>query len=117
APPEQGTTAPQRAPIGSARRSTPPAGLNVYSIQLEAPGWGSPLEAVELARDLRIDLWGGKNSEPGWVERAQALADRDGVPVRFFHSNEEYGSYFGLDGFGCYNHLSDPFAPAGRDFG
>jgi prenyltransferase beta subunit len=97
-------------------RSLPPD-LKVFSIQIEAHGEGSPAEAVDLARALRIHLWGAKNSRPGWIERAQFLADRQGVPVRFFVSNEEYGTWVDMPGFGTYSHTSDIIAPAGSEFG
>lgn len=70
-----------------------------------------------LAEKLRIDLWGAKNAPPGWIERAQDIARREGVPVTFFQSNEEYGTLVGLPGLGMYTHLSDPMAPAGVDMG
>ncbi|MBM4019387.1 MAG: terpene cyclase/mutase family protein [Planctomycetes bacterium] len=94
-----------------------PAAVRPFTIQIEAPGKGSPADAVELARALRIDLWGGKNADPAWLARAQALADRRGAAVRFFSSNEEYGTYVSLPGHGTYSHLSDVMAPAGSDFG
>jgi len=94
-----------------------PAGLKPFTIQLEAQGAGSPVEAVELARALRIHLWGAKNPRPRWIERAQAIADAQNVPVRFFVSNEEYGTFVSVPGLGTYSHTSDPTAPAGVDFG
>ena len=94
-----------------------PARLKPFTIQLEAQGNGSPAEAVELARALRIHLWGAKNALPGWIARAQAIADQRKVPVRFFVANEEYGTFMSLPGLGTYSHLSDPIAPAGVDFG
>jgi hypothetical protein len=72
---------------------------------------------LELARALRIHLWGAKNAQPGWVERCQEVADRRKVPVRFFVANEEYGGYVRLAGLGTPSHLSDLMAPAGSDFG
>ena len=91
--------------------------LKVFSIQIEAHGQGSPADAVGLAGALRIHLWGAKNAQPGWIERAQALADRQGVPVRFFVANEEYGTLVDVPGMGTYSHTSDIVAPAGVDFG
>src|SRR6185295_3441328 len=38
-----------------------PNHLKVFTIQIEAHGTGSPTEAVELARTLRIHMWGAKN--------------------------------------------------------
>jgi hypothetical protein len=112
-----------RAPANSYRkpvteRRTPlPAGLKVFSIQIEAHGQGSPREAVALAQGLRIHLWGAKNARPGWIERAQAIADGQGAPVRFFVADEEYGTWVRLPGLGTYSHTSDIIAPPGSDFG
>jgi hypothetical protein len=94
-----------------------PAGLKVFSAQIEAHGQGSPAEAVELAAALRIHLWGAKNAKPGWLAAAQAVADRQNVPVRFFASNEEYGTWVNVPGLGTYSHTSDVVAPAAADFG
>lgn len=105
-----------RAPVAAVAKPLP-AGLKPFTIQIEAQGNGSPVEAVELARALRIHLWGAKNAQPGWIERAQSIADRGKVPVRFFVSNEEYGTFVSLPGLGIYSHTSDPIAPAGVDFG
>jgi prenyltransferase beta subunit len=79
--------------LSAIRRPSPrrqpalPAGLEVYSMQIEAHGTGSPAEAVALAAGLRIDLWGSKNAEPGWIERAQAVADARRVPLKFFRAD------------------------------
>ncbi len=94
-----------------------PGNLEVFTIQIEAHGTGSSAEAVELARALRIDLWGAKNSAPGWIERAQSIADERKVPVTFFVANEEYGTFVTVPGLGTYSHTSDVIAPAGADFG
>ena len=94
-----------------------PEGLRVFSIQIEAHGQGSPAEAVDLARSLRIHLWGAKNASAQWLARAQAIADRQGPPVKFFHANEEYGTWVRVPGLGTYSHTSDVIAPAGADFG
>jgi hypothetical protein len=94
-----------------------PADLKVFTIQIEAHGEGSPAEAVDLARSLRIHLWGAKNAKPGWIARAQALADQQHVPVTFFVANEEYGTLVSVPGLGTYSHTSDVIAPAGADFG
>ena len=102
----------------SAGGATPlPAGLKVFTIQIEAHGQGSPREAVALAQGLRIHLWGAKNARPEWLARAQAIADGQGVPVRFFVANEEYGTWVRVPGLGTYSHTSDIIAPAGADFG
>ncbi len=94
-----------------------PDGLNVYSIQIEAHGQGSPRDAVLLAKSLKIHLWGAKNAKPDWLQRAQALANQEQIPVRFFNSNEEYGTWVHIDGMGTYSHTSDIVAPPGSDFG
>ncbi len=94
-----------------------PAARRVWTIQLEAHGCGSPWEAVDLARALRIHLWGAKNAKPGWIACAQGIADRLKVPVAFCVANEEYGVSVGLPGLGTYTHVSDLFAPAGVEFG
>lgn len=94
-----------------------PSDLNVYSIQIEAHGQGSPAEAVELARALRIDLWGAKNAKPAWMVRAQAIAAAQKVPVQFFPANEEYGTWVDIPGLGTYSHTSDVVAPPKGDFG
>lgn len=94
-----------------------PADLKVFTIQIQAPGQGSPADAVELARSLRIHLWGAKNAKPEWLARAQAAADERKVPVRFFVADEEYGTFMTLPGLGTYSHISDIVAPAGVDDG
>ncbi|MEO5801909.1 MAG: prenyltransferase/squalene oxidase repeat-containing protein [Verrucomicrobiota bacterium] len=94
-----------------------PKNLKVFSIQLEAHGCGSPTEAVELARSLRIHLWGAKNAKPEWMARAQSIAGKQNVPVKFFVSNEEYGTWVNVPGLGTYSHTSDLIAPANADFG
>jgi hypothetical protein len=102
------------------KRNVPPPlpkNLKVFTIQLEAHGCGSPTEAVELARSLRIHLWGAKNAKPGWIARAQDIADAEKVPVKFFVSNEEYGTWVNVPGLGTYSHTSDLIAPAGVNFG
>ena len=99
------------------RREKLPNNLKVFSVQIEAHGTGSPLEAVALARALKIDLWGAKNAKPGWVERAQAIATAEKTPVRFFTANEEYGTWVRVPGLGTYSHTADLFAPFGRDIG
>jgi len=99
------------------RSESLPSGLDVFSIQIEAHGQGSPAEAVDLARALRIHLWGAKNAKPQWIACAQAIADRWNVPVKFFAANEEYGTWVNMPGLGTYSHTSDIIAPAGADFG
>jgi hypothetical protein len=108
---------PPARPPGPTVVLTIPADMNVYSIQIEAHGRGSPAEAVDLAGALRIHLWGAKNAEPGWIAAAQGMADRRGVPVRFFVANEEYGTFVDVLGLGTYSHMSDLVAPAEADVG
>jgi hypothetical protein len=94
-----------------------PPDLKVFSIQLQAIGRGSPVEAVDLANSLKIHLWGAKNAREGWIEAAQTVADRRGVPVTFFAANEEYGTWVEILGMGTYSHMSDVIAPQGSDPG
>lgn len=96
---------------------TIPADLKVFSIQLEAHGTGSVADAVEMARVLRIHLWGAKNASAEWIIRAQARADREQVPVTFFRANEEYGTWVTVPGLGTYSHTSDIMFPADQDPG
>jgi len=98
-------------------RPSLPAGLKVFSIQLEAHGHGSPAEAVELARSLRLHLWGAKNAKPAWLARCQAIASDRKVPVQFFVSDEEYGTWVDVPGLGTYSHTSDIIAPVGQPIG
>lgn len=98
-------------------RPSLPDDLKVYSIQIEAHGCGSPAEAVDMARALRIYLWGAKNAKPEWIARAQAIAERQRVPVKFFVANEEYGTWVRVPGLGTYSHTSDVMAPAGAEIG
>jgi hypothetical protein len=94
-----------------------PQGAEVFTIQVEAPGNGSPQEAVLLAKELGIHLWTAKNSPAGWIAKAQAIADAERVQVQFHIGDEEYGTYVNVDGLGCYSHLVDMVAPYGRDSG
>ncbi|MHB8898198.1 MAG: prenyltransferase/squalene oxidase repeat-containing protein, partial [Thermoguttaceae bacterium] len=94
-----------------------PADLKVYTVLLEGHGTGSPADAVELARSLKIHLWGAKNARDGWIGRARQLADEQKVPVTFFVSNEEYGTWVKVPGLGTYSHTSDIFGPADADLG
>ena len=105
------------APAVMPKREALPDSLRVFSIQLEAHGRGSPAEAVDLAGALRIHLWGAKNAMPAWLARAQAIADQTKVPVRFFVSDEEYGTWMRIPGIGTYSHMSDIIAPAGAAIG
>jgi hypothetical protein len=107
-----------RAPrVRGLKRQPLPEDLKVFTIQIEAHGNGSCAEAVEIARALRIDLWGAKNAPAGWIAKAQGIADRRNVPVKFFVANEEYGTFVDVPGMGTYSHTSDIIAPAGVDFG
>ena len=100
-------------PPAAPRAPALPAGLRVFTIQIESHGQGSPAEAVDLARALKIDLWGAKNGPAGWLERAQALADAQKAPVKFFTANEGYGIFVDYGAFGVYSHTSDYIVPAG----
>jgi hypothetical protein len=111
----QTTNSLPRRPVDS--RTPLPPNLKVFSIQLEAHGQGSPAEAVELAHALRIHLWGAKNAKPEWLARCQTLADAQKTPVKFFVSNEEYGTWVNIPGLGTYSHTSDIVAPAGAHIG
>jgi hypothetical protein len=91
--------------------------LKVFSIQLESHGQGSPAEAVDLARSLRIHLWGAKNAKPEWLARAQAISDEQKARVNFFVANEEYGTWVNIPGCGTYSHTSDIMAEAGAPIG
>jgi hypothetical protein len=95
----------------------PDSGLKVFSIQLEAHGQGSPAEAVELADALRIHLWGAKNAKPEWLARGKAIAAERNVDVKFFVSNEEYGTWIDVPGMGTYSHMSDIAGPIGVNLG
>ncbi|MDP3069006.1 MAG: prenyltransferase/squalene oxidase repeat-containing protein [Opitutaceae bacterium] len=98
-------------------RAPLPGGLKIFSIQIEAHGQGSPAEAVELARALKIDLWGAKNAKPAWAARVRAIAAERQVPVTFFTADEEYGTWVHIPGLGTYSHTSDLVAPGGADIG
>ncbi|HWR54593.1 MAG TPA: prenyltransferase/squalene oxidase repeat-containing protein [Bryobacteraceae bacterium] len=99
-----------------ARRSLP-SRLKLFTIQIEAPGAGSPAEAVELALALKIHIWGAKNAQPGWIARCQEIADRRRAAVLFCVADEEYGSYQRVPGLGSPSHLADLIAPPNSDFG
>jgi len=94
-----------------------PSTLKIFSAQIEAHGQGSPTEAVDLAAALKIHLWGAKNAKPDWLTTAQSLADRRNIPVKFFTSNEEYGTWVDVPGLGTYSHTSDIIAPPAADIG
>ncbi|WP_213804066.1 prenyltransferase/squalene oxidase repeat-containing protein [Granulicella sp. dw_53] len=101
-----------------ARRSPPlPSTLKVYSAQIEAPGNGSPSEAVVLAERLNIHLWTAKNASRPWIAEAQRIAGVQGVNVQFARGDEEYGTYTSVRGFGTYSHLDDLVAPGDVQLG
>ncbi|MDZ4799496.1 MAG: prenyltransferase/squalene oxidase repeat-containing protein, partial [Bryobacteraceae bacterium] len=99
------------------RRSGIPDGLRVWTMQIEAPGKGSPEEAVTVADTAGIHIWAAKNSDPGWIPAAQAIADRRKVNVKFAVGNEEYNTFTAVAGFGDYSHLVDLCAPANTKIG
>lgn len=98
-------------------RNVLPSDLNVYSVQIESHGRGSPVETVALAKALKIHLWGAKNAEPGWRVKVAELAANQRVPVSFFLADEEYGSWLGIPGYGTYSHIADIMAPADAPIG
>lgn len=99
------------------RRTRLPAGLRIYSAQIEAPGNGSPSEAVALAEALGIHLWTAKNTPQGWIAEAQRIADQRGAGVRIARGDEEYGTYTSVAGLGTYSHLDDLVGPGTADLG
>lgn len=105
------------SPAPRAARVTVPSGMNVYSIQIEAPGKGSPREAAHLAKTLGIDFWAAKFTPAGWIEEAQRAAREQNAPVTFAVGDEEHNTYYGVPGLGSYSHLVDIHAPYGSDFG
>lgn len=98
-------------------RAVLPDGLKIFSAQVEAHGVGSPADAVELARSLKIHLWGAKSARPGWMRRFTVIAAERKVPVTVFASDEEHGTWVNVPGHGTYSHISDVMAPADVDFG
>lgn len=94
-----------------------PPGLRIFSAQIEAPGQGSPSEAVALAEALGIHIWTAKNSPPDWIAEAQRIADTRRSGVQFARGDEEYGTYTKVAGFGTYSHLDDLVAPATAELG
>lgn len=91
-----------------------PAGLNVYSMQIQAHGQGSPADVVTLAGSLGIDFWGAKNASNEWLEAVRLEARSRGVPVVFFKANEGYGNWLDIPGMGRYSHLVDYILPPGE---
>ncbi|MCC6264160.1 MAG: prenyltransferase [Bryobacterales bacterium] len=104
-------------PAARARRFPVEPGMRVFSAQVQAPGSGSPREAVLLAKALGIHLWTAKNSPEGWVREARRIAAEEKAQVEFHIADEEYGTYVELPGLGCYSHLVDTLAPYGADTG
>lgn len=94
-----------------------PGNLRPFTIQIQAHGTGSAHDVVELARALKIDLWGAKNAKPEWLARAREIAAERKVPVTFFTANEEHGTWVKIPGLGTYSHTADLVAPAGADIG
>lgn len=104
-------------PAARARRFPVETGMRVFSAQVQAPGSGSPREAILLAKALGIRLWTAKNSPEGWVREARRIATEEKAQVEFHIANEEYGTYVELPGLGCYSHLVDTLTPYGVDTG
>ena len=94
-----------------------PSNLKVYGAQIEAPGSGSPSEAVMLAKKLNIHLWAAKNASPEWIAEAQRIAGMHRVSVQFNRGDEEYGTYTSISGFGTYSHLDDLVTPGDAQLG
>jgi hypothetical protein len=111
-------TAPQTSPsrAAAATRHAIPPGARVFTIQVEAPGTGSPADAVTLAEKLGIHIWTAKNCAPGWIAEAQRIANTRKAPVLFGVGDEEYGTYLSVPALGTYSHLVDLVAPAGDKF-
>ncbi|MEJ7779763.1 MAG: prenyltransferase/squalene oxidase repeat-containing protein [Daejeonella sp.] len=87
------------------------SGHNVYTVQFQAHGQGSPLEAVMLADSLNIHLWGVKYAADGWVSSAQKIANEKQVPVTFFVSDEPHDNLLAIPGMGSFDHVLDYIAP------
>ncbi len=87
-------------------------GYKIFTVQFQAQGQGSPMEAVMLADSLNIDLWGVKYPVDGWVKEAQRIANEKMVPVTFFMSNEPHDNLVTVPGMGSFNHVLDYIAPA-----
>lgn len=108
---EEGHSAP------AIRRPQLPTELHIYSAQVEAPGEGSPTEAVVLAEALGIHLWTAKNTPQGWIAEAQRIADARRSGVQFARGDEEYGTFTRVAGLGTYSHLDDLVAPGTAELG
>ncbi|MXV13775.1 prenyltransferase/squalene oxidase repeat-containing protein [Hufsiella ginkgonis] len=87
------------------------SGYKVYTVQFQAQGSGSPLEAVMLADSLNIHLWGVKYPVAGWTAEAQRIANERKVPVTFFQSDEPHDNEVSVEGMGSFNHVLDYIAP------
>lgn len=85
----------------------------IFTVQFQSVGDGSPREAVMLAEQLKIDLWGAKNAPKGWIEEAQKVADQNKVKVHFFITDEPYNKNIVVPAMGVFGHILDYFAPAG----
>ncbi|MEO6923948.1 MAG: prenyltransferase/squalene oxidase repeat-containing protein, partial [Acidobacteriaceae bacterium] len=94
-----------------------PTGLHIYSAQIQAPGNGSPTEAITLAEELGVHMWTATNSPPGWIAEAQRIADARGTGVQVAIGNEEHGIFTRVAGFGAYSHLDDLVAPGTAQLG
>ncbi|WP_346239285.1 prenyltransferase/squalene oxidase repeat-containing protein [Niabella insulamsoli] len=88
-------------------------GQNLFTVQFQAVGAGSPKEAVWLANYFKIDLWGAKNAPDGWIAAAQRIADQQKVPVHFFITDEPYHKSVIVPGMGKFGHILDYFSKAG----
>lgn len=87
-------------------------GKKIYTVQFQSVGAGSPKEAVSLAKEFKINLWGAKNSPDGWIKEAQRVADENKVPVHFFITDEPYNKNVVIPGMGKFGHILDYYAKA-----
>ena len=103
-----------KIPVSMAVSNPDFSGYKVYTAQFEASGLGSPAEAVMIAKELNINLWGAKNPKTNWIETAQRIADENKVHVKFFVSDEPYGKFVSIPGMGTFEHVLDYISP-GKD--
>jgi hypothetical protein len=85
---------------------TLPENLRVVSLQLDAPGQGSPIELIRLARSLKIDHWVTRNGADGYRDELQKVAAEQGVPVIFDKAQEDYILHVNMPGLGDYARTS-----------
>lgn len=83
-----------------------PPNLRVFSVQLNAPGQGSPTELIRLARSLKIQHWLTRNGIDGYRETLQRLATAQKVSVVFDKAQEDYNLHLEIPGVGSYARTS-----------